>query len=392
MSINSAGRLEFFPLLVPKRAHILPANCRLEFGAALPIKLPYPFNPAMPTDDRPILALTMGDAAGVGPEVIAATWSDARIHAVCRPVVLGHPEIMRRAVELRKTGLVVRTGDSLDQITQLPGEPGILDCLPVGIDGVLDVPVGTNDSRTGEAAYQAIVRATELALAGQVDGIVTAPISKTALHAAGHDFPGHTELLAELCGVREFAMMLYLPPGVANQSPAGLGVAHVTLHTSMRTALDMLSVEAVLEKCHLAADMMRRLGQPSPRIGVAALNPHGGEGGLFGDEEQRIIAPAVELAKSQGIDATGPLPADTLMITARDGAFDAVVAMYHDQGHIALKLLAMHAAVNVTLGLPIVRTSVAHGTAFDRAWQGTAETTGMIAAIATAAQLVPKSN
>ncbi len=227
MSINSASWREFFPVLSPQRAHILPGSGRLRFCTSLSRKLPYPFNPAMSTDDRPVLALTMGDAAGVGPEVIAATWGDPHIHQVCRPVVLGHPEIMQRAAELRKTGLTVRAGDSLEQITALPCEPGILDCLPVGCDGVLDVPVGTNDGRTGEAAYQAIIRATELALAGQVDGIVTAPISKTALHAAGHDFPGHTELLAELCGVREFAMMLYLPPGVANQSPAGLGVAGV---------------------------------------------------------------------------------------------------------------------------------------------------------------------
>ncbi|QDU55871.1 4-hydroxythreonine-4-phosphate dehydrogenase PdxA [Aeoliella mucimassa] len=335
----------------------------------------------------PILALTMGDAAGVGPEVIAATWGNPEIQAICRPLVIGNPQILQRASQLRASDLTVRVVDSPADLARLPAERGVMDCLPVGSDDVLDVPAGVNDARTGQAAFEAITRATEMALAREIDGVVTAPISKAALHAAGHDYPGHTELLAELCGVEEFAMMLYLPPGVANKSPAGLGVAHVTLHTSMRTALDMLSIEAVVEKCQLADDMMRKLGQPAPRIGVAALNPHAGEGGLFGDEEQTIIAPAVAQANAMGLKATGPLPADTLMIAARDGAFDGVVAMYHDQGHIALKLLAMHAAVNVTLGLPIVRTSVAHGTAFDRAWQGTAETTGMIAAIQTAAKL-----
>lgn len=338
----------------------------------------------MPRSDPPLLALTMGDAAGVGPEVIAAVWGDPRIHAVCRPVVLGHPDVMRKACQLRGGGVEVLVVDS---VSAAATSPTAMPCLAVGDDRVLEVPPGVDDARTGEAAYQAVKRAAELALAGQIDGLVTAPLSKASLHAAGHHYPGHTELLAELCGVPRFAMMLYLPPGVANRSSAGLGVAHVTLHTSLRKAIDLLSTEGVLEKCELADQMMRRLGCAEPRIGVAALNPHAGEQGLFGDEEHTLITPAVELARERGVAATGPLPADTLMIAARDGAYDAVVAMYHDQGHIALKLLAMHAAVNVTLGLPIVRTSVAHGTAFDRAWQGTAETTGMIAAIETAAKL-----
>lgn len=340
----------------------------------------------MPATHLPLLALTMGDAAGVGPEVLAGCWADPRVHALCRPVVLGNPEILRRACQLRGQSIEVQ---QVSTVGEAAPSPTALPCLAVGSDDVLDVPIGTHDGRTGEAAYLAVVEAARLALAGQIDGLVTAPLSKAALHAAGHDYPGHTELLAELCGTPRFAMMLYLPPGVANRSPCGLGVAHVTLHTSMRNALDMITVEANVEAAELARDMMQRLGVATPRIGVAALNPHAGEGGLFGDEEIRIIAPAVAQMRQGDIDATGPLSADTLMIAARDGAFDAVVAQYHDQGHIALKLLAMHAAVNVTLGLPIVRTSVAHGTAFDRAWQGTAETTGMTAAIETAAKLVP---
>lgn len=335
----------------------------------------------------PILALTMGDAAGVGPEVIAGCWSDPRVHAACRPVVLGHAGIMARAISLRGADCKLQPLSDLQSLEELEPGPAVLPCLNIGNDTVLEVPTGKNDPRTGEAAYQAVCRAAELALAGEIDGLVTAPLSKAALHAAGRDYPGHTELLAELCGTPQFAMMLYLPPGVANQSPAGLGVAHVTLHTSLRSVFDLLSEDAIVEKCQLAANMLQRLGATSPRVGVAALNPHGGEDGLFGDEEIRIIRPAVARARELGIDATGPLPSDTLMIAARDGQFDAVVAQYHDQGHIAIKLLAMHAAVNVTLGLPIVRTSVAHGTAFDLAWQGKAETTGMVAAIETAAKL-----
>lgn len=329
----------------------------------------------------------MGDAAGVGPEVIAGVWQDERIHRICRPMVLGQPEIMRRACQLRKVDVEVVEVTSVHDLPTGPALP----CLPVSKDGLLDVRPGTSDARTGEVAFQAVLKAAEMALAGEIEGLVTAPLSKAALHAAGHDYPGHTELLADLCGTPRFGMMLYLPPGVANHSPAGLGVAHVTLHTSLRKALDLITVEAILEKCELANNMMRRLGVSEPRIGVAALNPHGGEEGLFGDEETKIIAPAVEAARTAGINATGPMPADTLMIAARDGRFDAVVAQYHDQGHIALKLLAMHSAVNVTLGLPIVRTSVAHGTALDLAWQGTAETSGMVAAIETAAKLAVSS-
>jgi len=254
-------------------------------------------------------------------------------------------------------------------------------------DAALDAAPGQVDPRAGEAAFQAVRAATQMALDGRVDAIVTAPLSKAALHAAGHHYPGHTELLAEMCGVEDFAMMLYLPPGGPARGPAGLGVVHVTLHQSLRSVFDDLTPEAILVKCRLANGVMRRLGAAQPRVAVCALNPHGGEDGLFGDEEQTVIAPAVAAARREGIDAAGPFPTDTLMIRARDGDFDAVVAMFHDQGHIALKLLGMHAAVNVTCGLPIVRTSVAHGTAFDRAWQGTAESAGMIAALETAAKL-----
>ncbi|GAB6165549.1 hypothetical protein JCM19992_15490 [Thermostilla marina] len=247
---------------------------------------------------------------------------------------------------------------------------------------------GEIDARAGEAAYRSIVAAVELVLAGTVSAIVTCPIHKEALHRAGHRYPGHTELLAERCGVDRFSMVLYMGPGAPLEGPHGLAVAHVTLHTAMRSIFSQITPDAVTAKAQLVHDLMRRLGCDRPRIGVCALNPHGGEGGLFGNEEKEIIVPGVTQARKRGLQIEGPLPADTIMVRARNGAFDAVVAMYHDQGHIALKLLGMHRAVNITAGLPIVRTSVAHGTAFDIAWQGKADPASLLEAVRTAAMLV----
>ena len=331
----------------------------------------------------------MGDPAGVGPEVIVKAWQDPRVHEASRPVVFGHPAMLQKAVTLVGAAQKVIEVADLVQVAELSNGPEALLCFPIGHDEVLEVPAGSIDKRTGQAAYDAIVRATDEALAGIVQGIVTAPISKSALHAAGHtQYPGHTELLADRCGVDDFAMMLYLPPDEVPACPAGLGVVHVTLHMALRDVFENLNAEAITAKCGLAHRVMRDgFGIKTPRIGVCALNPHSGEDGLFGDEETRLIAPAVAQAQTQGINANGPFPTDTLMGRAAGGEFDAVVAMYHDQGHIALKLLGMHRAVNITLGLPIVRTSVAHGTAFDRAWQGTAESSGMVAALLTAAKL-----
>jgi 4-hydroxythreonine-4-phosphate dehydrogenase len=337
---------------------------------------------------KPRLAVTMGDAAGIGPEVIVAAWSRPEIHAAVLPLVVGHAEILRRAVQLLgRDSEVVELDAAAVSRGQWAADERTIACLKACDDSVLEVPPGTVDRRAGEAAYQCVCAATRLVQARHADGIVTAPLSKAALHAAAHFYPGHTELLADLCNVRDFAMMLYLPPGNAVRGPAGLGVAHVTLHQSLRSIFHDLNTAAIVVKCRLADGVMHRLGVEKPRLAVAALNPHAGEQGLFGDEEQEIIAPAVDAARAAGLDVSGPFPTDTLMVRARDGEFDAVVAMYHDQGHIALKLLGMNAAVNITLGLPIVRTSVAHGTAFDRAWQGTANADGMVAALLTAAQL-----
>jgi 4-hydroxythreonine-4-phosphate dehydrogenase len=352
------------------------------------------------TNSRPLLAITMGDPAGIGPETIVRAWADPLVHEICRPIAIGYPSILRRAVQLLRSPAEVLLIESLDDAVAVPG---VIPCLLCGsvaseADAENIVPA-TIDPRAGQAAYDALMLGVDLALAGRVDGLVTAPLHKAALWRAGHHYPGHTELLAERCGVKDFAMMLYLGPSGAVRGPAGLGVIHVTLHMALRDVFANLTPAAILTKIRLADGAFHRLrqfhglGDSRARIGVAALNPHAGEEGLFGDEENSIITPAVEQARAEGFDAVGPLPTDTLMTRARDGQFDAVVAMYHDQGHIALKLLDMHRAVNITLGLPIVRTSVAHGTAFDLAWQGRAESSGMIEAIRVAAGLagvVPK--
>jgi 4-hydroxythreonine-4-phosphate dehydrogenase len=333
---------------------------------------------------KPLIAITLGDPAGVGPEIIAGVWPESVIHEWCRPMVVGNPAVLRRAAELWRTGISVVVIDSPEQ-----AEPSsdVIPCLACGSDDAALVPPGEIDARGGQAAYDALVTAARLAKDGRVQAITTAPLHKEALRRAGHNYPGHTELLADLCGVHDYAMMLYLGPTDLIDGPAGLAVVHVTLHMAMRDVFAELTPEAVLAKTRLADRFMRRLTVARPRIGVCALNPHGGEGGLFGNEERTVIRPAVEQALAEGLDVEGPLATDTLMVQARDGRFDAVVAMYHDQGHIALKLLGMNQAVNVTLGLPIVRTSVAHGTAFDIAWQRKAEIGSMIEALRVASRL-----
>jgi len=338
----------------------------------------------------------MGDPAGIGPEIIAAAWEQLQAIPDCQCRVYGHPKVMRRAAVLRKVSTEI-------------------DCLPCCRGDVLGVLPGMIDARTGHAAYQSILRAIDDAREGIIDAVVTAPIHKAALHQAGHHYPGHTEIFAEQCGVENYAMMLYLgaqkrggvSPPVSEQllGQYGLAVVHVTLHTAMKTIFEQITLDSVLAKIRLANGFMQQImrtdslpkdkepveiRQPpaaSPRIGVCALNPHAGEEGLFGDEEIRIIQPAIKQALAEGLQVEGPKPADTLMLDARAGKYDAVVAMFHDQGHIALKLLGMYRAVNITLGLPIIRTSVAHGTALDKAWQGIADPGSLIEAVRVAVQL-----
>ncbi len=358
----------------------------------------------------PRIALTLGDVAGIGPEVVARSLTDERLTACCQPLVVGHPEVLRRALTLIKSNIVVREVASITEVGRVTvgratasesaekqwhedpsgrvsSAPIVIDCWNSSNDDASFVPVGRIDARAGRAAYDYLVAATRAALRGEIDAITTAPLNKAALHAAGLNYPGHTEILADECGVREFAMMLYLPPGEPLCGPFGLGVAHVTLHTSIRSVPDLLTTPRIEETIHLIGRFLKRVGCESPRVGVCALNPHAGEEGLFGDEETTLIVPAVEAARRAGVLVTGPIPADALLRRAVHGEFDGVAAMYHDQGHIALKLIGFERAVNVTLGLPIVRTSPSHGTAFDIAWQGHARADGFIEAVRTAAML-----
>ena len=288
---------------------------------------------------KPLLAITQGDPAGIGPETIVGAWANPAMHEHCRAVAIGHPKILQRAIDLLKTGAKVVTVREPEEIAS---SPDVIPCLACGNDEALEVRAAKIDPRGGQAAYDALVCAAHLALAKRVAGVVTAPLHKAALHQAGHKYPGHTELLAQLCDVKDFAMMLYLGPGSAEdasrlRSTTGLGVVHVTLHLALADIFKHLSTEAILSKAKLIDHTMGAIIGARPRIGVCALNPHAGEEGLFGDEEQRIIAPAVEAARRAGLNITGPLPTDTLMVRARAGEFDAVVAMYHDQGHIALE-------------------------------------------------------
>jgi 4-hydroxythreonine-4-phosphate dehydrogenase len=335
---------------------------------------------------RPRLALTLGDVAGVGPEIVVRAALDPSVQRAVQPIVVGNAEVVRRAARLVQTDAPVTVIAAPEEADSFE-KPGLV-CWDVGPSDAAEVPPATVDPRAGRAAYAALIAAIDAALAGRIDGIVTAPLNKLALHLAGNDVPGHTEILAERCGAKEHAMMLHLPPDGSLSQPFGLSVAHVTLHTSIASVPGLLTPSKIVETARLVHEFVLRLGCQRPRIGVSALNPHAGEAGLFGDEEARIIAPAVACAMQAGLQVAGPFPADTLFKRAAvDAEFDGIVAMYHDQGHIAFKLLGFHRAVNVTLGLPIIRTSPSQGTAFDIAWQGKARADGMISAIQTAARL-----
>jgi 4-hydroxythreonine-4-phosphate dehydrogenase len=346
---------------------------KTHFGYGLPALSAAKFSVAITMENLPRLLITMGDVAGIGPEIIAKAWK--QLLEICSPVVVGDARWLKWALALVKATGEVR------EIRE-PGEcePGLelIPCLSIGTLSLHDVPVGKVNAAAGQAAFDFLLKAIDCTLAGQAQGIVTCPLHKEGLRAAGLSFPGHTEILAEKTGTRHYAMVLY---------GNGLGVIHVTLHMALREVAGNLTRDAVEEKIRLLNDLLPRLSDRPPRIGVAALNPHAADGGLFGDEESRIIQPAVASAQKDGIDVTGPWPSDTLFVRARAGEFDGVVAMYHDQGHIALKLMGMGKLVNITAGLPLVRTSVAHGTAYDIAGRGVAEEQSLVEAARVAARL-----
>ena len=319
---------------------------------------------------RPPFAITMGDPSGIGPEIVVKALSR---RPPDRCVVLGRAEVIRAAADKFTPGLRVSV---LDRIEDTSGAPGLVEVLETAGEGPF--PPGEVSAQSGRAAFAAIREGIELAKAGRAGGLITAPIHKEALAAAGLPYPGHTEMLAEFGGADRVAMML------ANDD---IRTVLVTIHCSLRDAIDRADHDAQMSAMRLAHDGCRALGIDSPRVAVAGLNPHAGEGGLFGREEIEIIAPAIRAARAEGIDATGPWPGDTVFMQARKGRFDVVVTQYHDQGLIPVKYLGVERGVNITLGLPFVRTSPDHGTAFDIAGQGIADATSLSVAIDYARRL-----
>ena len=329
-------------------------------------------------DSRPVLALTLGDAAGIGPEIIVKALARAEVWQLCRPLVVGDFATLQAHLRFWPDAhppALVRADDpaSFDwpQNTVPVYQPGA---------ALVDVQPGRLSAESGRGAVEYVLAAVALAKAGQVAGIVTAPLNKEAIHLAGYTYPGHTELLAEQFGVKHYSLVL---------SAHGQFVFHVTTHVSLRQALDLITPERVLGQVRLAHLLAVALGRGEEVIAVAAVNPHAGEGGLFGTEESEIIAPALARAREEGIPVVGPLPADVLFPRAARGRYAFVIAMYHDQGHAVFKTLYFDEGVNVTVGLPVIRTSVDHGTAFDIAGQGIANDASLIEAIKLAAALGP---
>lgn len=335
-----------------------------------------------PVHIRPILAITMGDPAGIGPEIIVKALLMPRVWRVCRPLVIGSRTIFERTIRSMKTSLPIVLVDGHDTSTTTQvfrrGRLPLFD--PFSIP-VRSIKLGRASAKTGEMAVTCIQSAVQLAQAGCVEGLVTAPINKEAMHLAGYHYPGHTEMLADLTKSKESGMMIM---------GGSLKIMFTTTHLALRDVPNALTVQNILKAIRLAHFGLKQLfGIKKPRIAVAGLNPHAGENGLFGDEEHRLIIPAIRRAKSQGISCSGPHSADTMFAKALTGAFDGIVVLYHDQGLIPLKTVAFGRCVNITVGLPILRTSVDHGTAFDIAGKWKADPTSLVDAIVMAVQLAP---
>jgi 4-phospho-D-threonate 3-dehydrogenase / 4-phospho-D-erythronate 3-dehydrogenase len=331
-------------------------------------------------DYLPVLAITMGDPAGIGPEIAAKVFSNPELFRKCRPLLIGNSVAIKKAVDLVQ-------GKSEVHTVLHPSEAyfrhGFIDLIEIQNIYQQEIKYGEISAAAGDIAFRSVEKAIRLALSGEVDGTVTNPINKVAINAAGHHFSGHTEIYAHFTQSPKYAMLL---------ADENLRVIHVSTHVSLRKACDLVKKERILETIQLLNDGLKMIGIEHPRIGVAGLNPHAGDGGLFGDEELLEIIPAVEEAGKNGILAEGPFPPDTLFALAKGGKFDGCVAMYHDQGHIPFKLSGFEwdnvkqmmksvKGVNITLGLPIIRTSVDHGTAFQIAGKGIASPDALEAAI-----------
>jgi 4-phospho-D-threonate 3-dehydrogenase / 4-phospho-D-erythronate 3-dehydrogenase len=328
---------------------------------------------------RPIIGITMGDAAGVGPEIIMKAMAVPEVYEISRPLVIGDARRLRKAGQIVGSKVSVRPIQKPEEAAFRPGEVEVVD-LPIIPE---DLPFGKLSATAGDAAFKFIQRAVELAMAGRIDAICTAPLNKEALHAGGHKYPGHTELLAKLSGTEEVSMMLATPK---------MRVIHVTTHIGLLDAIEKIEPALVERTIRRGHDALVRSGMARPRIAVCAINPHAGEGGLFGrGEEETKVIPGIKAARARGIEVEGPLPADTLFFRAGRGDFDLVVAMYHDQGHGPVKVLGLEAGVNITVGLPFARTSVDHGTAFDIAGTGKADERSLVQAMRDAVALAPKT-
>ena len=322
---------------------------------------------------KPILAITMGDAAGSGPEIVVRALYVPEMYEISRPFVIGDAATMAEALKITKVPGEIRP---ISKVAEAEYKPGAIDSIDLKNIDLAKLTRGQVNPMAGKAAFEYIKLAVDLALAKECDAIVTSAINKEALNKAGYHYDGHTQILAELCGVKEVAMML---------ATGNLRVSHVSTHVSLLKAIDRVKVPRILTVLKLTSDAVKELGIENPRIAVSGLNPHAGEGGLFGDEEQKYIIPAIEEARKLGMNVVGPLPPDSVFLRASQGQFDAAIAMYHDQGHIAVKMLGITEGVNITLGLPIIRTSVDHGTVFGKAGKGTADPLSLIQSIRLAA-------
>ncbi len=325
--------------------------------------------------EKPAIAITMGDPCGIGPEVVVKALADPRVYASCRPMVIGNTYAMNQAVKATGLPLTIR---ETDEPIGAGEDPTTVDVVDIHNLNPEDITVGQISVPCGKAAMEWVTKAGELALAGIVDGIATAPLNKEAAAMAGYESIGHTELLQELAGIKIIATMLM---------SKNLRVVHLTTHRSLRVACDYVKKDRILDFLQLTHDSFVRWGFPNPRIAAAGLNPHNSDGGLLGNEEADEIAPAVQAARERGIDVVGPIPADSVFHQAIAGRYDAVLAMFHDQGHIPVKVYGFEESVTANLGLPFVRTSVDHGTAFDIAGQGIAQHVSMLESIRLAVEL-----
>ncbi|PTM56553.1 4-hydroxythreonine-4-phosphate dehydrogenase PdxA [Desmospora activa] len=328
---------------------------------------------------KPVIGITMGDAAGIGPEIIVKSLATASIYERIRPIVIGDAKQLQKAIELTQTKMTIKP---VTQVSEAEFQFGNIDSIDLDLLPV-NLPFGEISPQAGAAAFLYIKKAVELAKKREIDAICTAPLNKEALHKGGYLYPGHTEILAELTDTVDYSMMLSAPK---------LKVIHLTTHVGLKKAIESITPERTYTVIKLAHETLQAAGYRRARIGVCGINPHAGENGLFGEgEEEKQLIPGIKKAQLEGIDVTGPLPADTLFFRAARGDFDIVVACYHDQGHAPVKVLGLEEGVNITVGLKggIIRTSVDHGTAFDIAGKNIADERSMLAALTAAADLAP---